>query len=73
MPSAIHGCDTARATTVMTLTSSAVLTMPLLNGSGEVLTARRRPDLMPCEVSAVPPPRAVSSAWSSPLESPANW
>jgi hypothetical protein len=38
-----------RSTTVMSPTSSAVLTMLLLNGSGEVLTASRMPDLTLCE------------------------
>ncbi len=39
MPSAHHGCATASETTVITPMSSVVLTIPLLNGSGEVLTA----------------------------------
>ena len=72
MPSAHQGCATARDTTVITPTSSVVLTMALLNGSGDVLTASRTPALTPCEARAVLPPRAVSMAWSAPEESPVS-
>jgi hypothetical protein len=64
MAAASHGWAIARAVTPVTVTSSVVLTRTLLAGSGEVLTAARRPALMPCEMRAVTPPVAAPTAAS---------
>ena len=68
MPSAHHGWATASATMLITPTSSDVLTMVLLNGSGEVLTAILVPAFTRWLISAVEPPTApAASSGSDPL------
>ena len=71
MPAATHGARIASEITEATAASSPTETATLLAGSGEVLTAARRPALTAWLARAVAPPAVAATACSNDEASPA--
>ncbi len=72
MPAETQGWALARATRPATVMSSPELTMTLLAGSGEVLTAARRPALARWLTRAMTPPEVAAKIWLSDESLPAS-